>query len=75
VGQLILAKHAGATPVEGSIQITATVPVPPRPPRPGDVAVVTLDGSAASLRSFDRFAAELAADGLTGVTFSTLQGG
>ncbi len=35
VGQLILAKHAGATPVKGSIQISAAAPVPPRPRRTG----------------------------------------
>jgi processive 1,2-diacylglycerol beta-glucosyltransferase len=75
VGQLLLAKHAGATPVEGSLQVDAVRPVPARPPRRGDVAVVTLDGSPASLRSFDRFAAELDAERLTGVTFSALQGG
>jgi processive 1,2-diacylglycerol beta-glucosyltransferase len=75
VGQLILAKSAGATPVEGSLQISAASPVPARPLRRGDVAIVTLDGSAASLRAFDRFAAELAAERLSGVSFAALQAG
>jgi hypothetical protein len=75
VGQLILAKHAGATPVKGSVQVSAAAPVPARPLRRGDVAIVTVDGSPASLRSLDRFAAELAAERLSGVSFATLEGG
>ena len=74
VGQLILAKTAGARPVEGSLQLAATSPIATRPLRRGDVVVVTLDGSAASLRSFDRFAAQLAAERLAGVSFSALAG-
>jgi hypothetical protein len=74
VGQLILAKTAGARPVEGSIQIGASSAVAGRPLRPGDVAIVTIDGSAASLRAVDRFAAQLAAERLTGVSFATLAG-
>jgi processive 1,2-diacylglycerol beta-glucosyltransferase len=73
-GQLILAKTAGARPVAGSIQVSVTSPAPSRPLRPGDVAVVTLDTTPASLNSLDRFAAELAAERLTGVTFATLAG-
>jgi UDP-N-acetylglucosamine:LPS N-acetylglucosamine transferase len=73
-GQLILAKTAGARPVAGSIQLSVTSPAPSRPLRPGDVAVVTLDTTAASLNEVDRFAAELAAERLTGVTFATLAG-
>jgi len=73
-GQLVLASTAGARPVAGSVQITSTAPVSPRPLRRGDVAVLTLDGSAASLHSLDRFAAELAAERLSGVSFSTLAG-
>jgi len=71
-GQLMLASTAGARPVVGSVQISATSPVPQQPLRRGDVAVVNLDGSAASLASFDRFAAELTAERLHGVTFSSL---
>ena len=74
VGQLILAKTAGARPVEGSVQIAGNSPVAARPLRRGDVVVITLDGSPASLRSFDRFAAQLAAERLTGVSFATLAG-
>jgi UDP-N-acetylglucosamine:LPS N-acetylglucosamine transferase len=74
VGQLILAKTAGARPVEGSVQIGASSPVAPRALHPGDVAVVTIDGSPASLRAVDRFAAQLHAERLTGVSFATLAG-
>jgi UDP-N-acetylglucosamine:LPS N-acetylglucosamine transferase len=73
-GQLLMASTAGARPVEGSVAIDATSPVPTRPLRRGDVVVVTLDGTAASLRSFDRFAADLTAERLTGVSFSALAG-
>jgi UDP-N-acetylglucosamine:LPS N-acetylglucosamine transferase len=73
-GQLILAKTAGARPVAGSIQVSATSPAPARPPVPGDVAVLTLDGGPASIDALDRFAAELTAERLSGVTFATLAG-
>jgi len=74
VGQLLSARTAGARQVVGSVQLNSTSPVPTRPLRPGDVVVITLDGSAASTRSIDRFAAELGAEHLHGVPFSTLTG-
>jgi hypothetical protein len=64
VGQLVMARTAGARPVVGSVRIDRRSPVPQRPLRAGDVVVVTLDGSSASLRALDRFAAELAAERL-----------
>jgi UDP-N-acetylglucosamine:LPS N-acetylglucosamine transferase len=73
VGQLLSARTAGARQVVGSVQLNSTSPVPTRPLRPGDVVVITLDGSA-STASIDRFAAELAAEHLHGVPFSTLTG-
>ncbi|MEA2299975.1 MAG: processive 1,2-diacylglycerol beta-glucosyltransferase [Solirubrobacteraceae bacterium] len=73
-GQLMLASTAGARPVVGSVQIDATHPVAGRPLHPGDVAVVNLDGSAASLAVLDRFADELAGDRLDGIPFSALAG-
>jgi processive 1,2-diacylglycerol beta-glucosyltransferase len=74
VGQLITARSAGARQVVGSVQINATSPVPTRPLRAGDVVVITLDGSTASVGQIDRFAAELTAEHLHGVPFSTLTG-
>jgi UDP-N-acetylglucosamine:LPS N-acetylglucosamine transferase len=74
VGQILTARTAGARQVEGSVALSATSPIPSRPLRPGDVVVITLDGSAASIGSIDRFAAELGAEHLRGVPFSTLTG-
>jgi UDP-N-acetylglucosamine:LPS N-acetylglucosamine transferase len=64
VGQLVLARTAGATPVCGALRLSATGPLPQRPTRAGDVLVVALDGSTASVLGFERIASWLAADGL-----------
>lgn len=74
VGQILSARTTGARRVVGSVALNSTSPVPTRPLRPGDVVVITLDGSAKSIGSIDRFAAELGADHLHGVPFSTLTG-
>ena len=49
VGQLVLARTAGATPVCGALRLNADGPLPQRPMRAGDVLVVELDGSPASV--------------------------
>ena len=49
VGQLVLARTAGATPVSGAMRLSATGSLPQRPTRAGDVVVVELDGSNASV--------------------------
>jgi UDP-N-acetylglucosamine:LPS N-acetylglucosamine transferase len=54
VGQLVLARTAGATPVAGQLQMSATGPLPQRPLRAGDVLVVSVDGSPASVRGVVR---------------------
>ncbi|MHB8241600.1 MAG: MGDG synthase family glycosyltransferase [Solirubrobacteraceae bacterium] len=54
VGQLVLARTAGATPVRGTVRISATGPLPQRPMRAGDVLVVDLDGSASSVAGLER---------------------
>ncbi len=74
VGQLLSARTTGARQVVGSVQLNSTSPVPTRPLRPGDVVVITLDGSTASAAAIDRFAAELGSEHLRGVAFSTLTG-
>jgi UDP-N-acetylglucosamine:LPS N-acetylglucosamine transferase len=74
VGQLVTARSAGARRVVGSVQLNSTSPVATRPLRPGDIVVITLDGSARSMAAIDRFAGELAAEHLHGVAFSTLTG-
>ncbi|HEY7952401.1 MAG TPA: glycosyltransferase [Solirubrobacteraceae bacterium] len=60
LGQLVLARTAGATPVAGQLQLSATGPLPQRPPRAGDVLVVSVDGSPASLRGVLRLVSWLA---------------
>jgi hypothetical protein len=74
VGQILSARTADARRVVGSVQLSSTSPVPSRPLRAGDIVVITLTGSATSIASVDRFAAELGAEHLHGVPFSTLTG-
>jgi processive 1,2-diacylglycerol beta-glucosyltransferase len=64
LGQLVLARTAGATPVAGQLQLSATGPLPQRPPRAGDVLVVSVDGSPASLRGVLRLVSWLASERL-----------
>ena len=64
VGQLVLARTAGATPVKGALRISATARLRRRQLRAGDVVVVELDGSAASLAGLERMASTLESDGL-----------
>jgi processive 1,2-diacylglycerol beta-glucosyltransferase len=64
VGQLVLARTAGATPVAGQLQLSATGPLPQRVPRAGDVLVVSADGSPASVRGVVRLVSWLRAERL-----------
>ena len=64
VGQLVLARTAGATPVSGALRLSATGPLPQRPTRAGDVVVVELDGSSASVLGLERIISWLRGDGL-----------
>jgi hypothetical protein len=64
VGQLVLARTAGATPVSGALRFSARGPLPQRPARAGDVLVVTVDGSPASVLGLARIASWLGSDGL-----------
>ena len=64
VGQLVLARTDGATPVKGAMQLTASAPLPQRPIRAGDVLVVDVGGSAASVPGFERIVSELSSRGL-----------
>ncbi|HMD56154.1 MAG TPA: glycosyltransferase [Solirubrobacteraceae bacterium] len=54
VGQLVLARTAGATPVKGALRLGATAPLPHRTMRAGDVIVVELGGSTSSLAGLER---------------------
>ncbi|MHB8532813.1 MAG: MGDG synthase family glycosyltransferase [Solirubrobacteraceae bacterium] len=72
VGQLVLARTDGATPIKGAVRIGATAPLPQRPMRAGDVLVVELDGSAASVLGFERIVSRLSAEGLGVAPLSAL---
>jgi processive 1,2-diacylglycerol beta-glucosyltransferase len=64
VGQLVLARTDGATPVKGALRIDAKQGLPQRTIRAGDVLVVELDGSPESLAGLERIVSELTAEGL-----------
>lgn len=65
VGQLVLARSAGAMPVAGELRLNARGPLPQRPMRAGDVLVVSLDGSSASLGGVERIVLWLRSSGLS----------
>jgi processive 1,2-diacylglycerol beta-glucosyltransferase len=64
VGQLVMARTAGATPVKGSLRLNATGALPQGRRRAGEILVVTVDGSASSLLGVERLVSSLGADGL-----------
>jgi UDP-N-acetylglucosamine:LPS N-acetylglucosamine transferase len=64
VGQLVLARTCGATPISGALRLSATGRMPQRPMRAGDVLVVELDGSAASVAGLERILSRLASERL-----------
>jgi processive 1,2-diacylglycerol beta-glucosyltransferase len=64
VGQLVLARTAGATPVCGVQRVNADGALPQRPMRAGDVLVVELDGSTASVAGLERIISWLGGKGL-----------
>ncbi len=64
VGQMVLARTDGAIPVKGALRLSATGALPQRPMRAGDVLVVELDGSSASVRGLERIVAWLGSSGL-----------
>jgi processive 1,2-diacylglycerol beta-glucosyltransferase len=72
VGQLVLARTAGATPVSGALRLSATGPLPRRRTRAGDVLVVQLNGSSASVLGLERIVSWLAGDGLAAEPLSWL---
>jgi processive 1,2-diacylglycerol beta-glucosyltransferase len=65
VGGMLLARTAGATPVRGAARLSATGALPQRHTRAGDVLVVAVDGSAASVRGVERLVASLHGKGLS----------
>jgi len=74
VGQLVLARTAGAFPVKGALRLSATSRLPQRPMRAGDVLVVGLDGSPASVARLERIVTWLGSSGLSAVPLGSLTG-
>ena len=64
VGQLVLARTDGATPVSGAQRLKADGGMPQRSTRAGDVLVVELDGSPDSVSGLERIISSLGARGL-----------
>ncbi len=60
VGQLVLARTAGATPVTGALRLRNAGQLPQRPMRAGDVMVVEVDGSSSSVLGLERIVSWLA---------------
>ncbi|HEY2571794.1 MAG TPA: glycosyltransferase, partial [Solirubrobacteraceae bacterium] len=65
VGQLVLARTAGATPVSGIDRLRATGRLPQGEMRAGDVLVVELDGSSASVAGLERIISWVGSNGLS----------
>jgi UDP-N-acetylglucosamine:LPS N-acetylglucosamine transferase len=65
VGQLVLARTTGATPVAGALRLNAGAALPHRRMRAGDVLVVSVDGSLASVTGVERIVSWLRSDGLS----------
>jgi len=77
VGQLVLARTTDAYPVSGALRLSASGALPKqsqRPVRAGEVLVVTLDGSPASVRDLERIVSSLGARGLGAEPLSWLIG-
>ena len=72
VGQLVLGRTAGATPVSGALRMSASSALPQRTMRAGDVLVVSLSGSPTSLLGFERIVGWLGSDGLSAETLGSL---
>ena len=72
VGQMVLARTAGAAPVRGAIRMSATGRLPQRQLRAGDVVVVAVDGSPASVRGVERIALSLSCERLGAESLSSL---
>jgi UDP-N-acetylglucosamine:LPS N-acetylglucosamine transferase len=72
LGQIVMARTADATPVDGAVRVGARRSAYYRPVRAGDILVITADGSAASASGIERIAASLGARGLRVESLSSL---
>jgi hypothetical protein len=74
VGQMVLARTAGAIPIKGALRLSATAPLPQRRMLAGDVLVVALDGSSSSVAGVTRIIAWLGSSGLGAEPLAWLTG-
>jgi processive 1,2-diacylglycerol beta-glucosyltransferase len=74
VGQLLLSRVTGASPVKGTRRLNATRPLPQRRAHPGDVLVVSANGSSASVQGVQRLVARLGSEGLSAESLAALTG-
>jgi UDP-N-acetylglucosamine:LPS N-acetylglucosamine transferase len=72
VGQMVLARSEDATPVAGAARFSATSPLPQRSTRAGDVLVVSVDGSHASLSGLTGLVSRLRSEGLESESLGAL---
>jgi processive 1,2-diacylglycerol beta-glucosyltransferase len=74
VGQLLLSRITGASPVKGTRRLSATSPLPQRRARAGDVLVVSVNGSSASVQGVERLVSRLGSEGLSAESLAALTG-
>jgi processive 1,2-diacylglycerol beta-glucosyltransferase len=74
VGQLLLSRITGASPVKGTRRLSATGPLPQRRAHPGDVLVVSANGSSASVLGVERLVCRLGSEGLSVESLAVLTG-
>ncbi len=74
VGQLLLSRITGASPVKGTRRLSATWPLPQRRAHPGDVLVVSANGSSASVLGVERLVSRLGSEGLSAESLAALTG-
>jgi UDP-N-acetylglucosamine:LPS N-acetylglucosamine transferase len=72
VGQMVLARSADAMPVKGTARFSATSSLPQRSARAGDVLVVSVAGSRASVLGLERVVRWLRSDGLASESLGAL---
>jgi processive 1,2-diacylglycerol beta-glucosyltransferase len=74
VGQLLLSRITGASPVKGTRRLDATRPLPQRRAHPGDVLVVSANGSSASVQGVEHLVSRLGSEGLSAESLAALTG-
>jgi processive 1,2-diacylglycerol beta-glucosyltransferase len=74
VGQLLFTRATGAIPVKGTLRLSATGPLPQRRTRAGDVLVVSVAGSGASVAGVERLVSKLGSEGLSAESLAALTG-